>query len=266
MLEVIESFPLWQGFALLAIYFGSAVFSGLSGFGFSAIGCLSLTILSPTLGIALLMALSLMTQASSFISLYGDLKNQSGALVREDSVAPYLAGGLTGMPLGLKIVVIFGSQILTASLGVMLILYSAYSLFKPAALVLNIRQPRSVHSFLVGAVGGVVGGVSAFPGSALVVWNGLLGVTKAKSRALTQPYIIFMQIVGLWMTLWFYPKAFDPRFWTLLMFALPIALLGTHVGVQIYKKTGDIGYRKFTFIALGVSGLGLLMKIALATP
>ena len=115
------------------------------------------------------------------------------------------------------------------------------------------------------AVGGVVGGVSAFPGSALVVWNGLLGVTKAKSRALTQPYIIFMQIVGLWMTLWFYPKAFDPLLWTVLMFALPIALLGTHVGVQIYKKTGDIGYRKFTFVALGVSGLGLLMKMALVT-
>jgi hypothetical protein len=49
--------------ALLTIYAVAAVLSGLSGFGFSSIGCLSFAVLSPELAVAMLMGLSLLTQA-----------------------------------------------------------------------------------------------------------------------------------------------------------------------------------------------------------
>ena len=46
----------------------------MSGFGFSAIGCLSFAVLSPELAVAMLMGLSLLTQASGAAVLWGDLR------------------------------------------------------------------------------------------------------------------------------------------------------------------------------------------------
>ena len=55
--------------ALMAILFSAGVMSGLSGFGFSAIGALSLLLLKPTLAVPLLMALSTINQLLSLEQL-----------------------------------------------------------------------------------------------------------------------------------------------------------------------------------------------------
>jgi hypothetical protein len=44
----------------------------------------------------------------------------------------------------------------------------------------------------------------------------------------------------------------------------PIALACNQAGVAIYRRTGDVGYRTITLLALGASGMGLLLKVALA--
>jgi len=252
---------------LTAIYAIAAVFSGLSGFGFSAIGSLSLIVLPPQLGVAVLMGLSLLTQAASFTSLRDELRRPAGAAPHRhgwrNGVVPYLAGGSAGMPIGLAILAAFGARQLVLGLGVLLMGYSAWSLFKPVTLRLENRVPRPWRSFLVGAVGGVIGGFSAFPGAALVVWNGLVGMSKEEGRALTQPFILCMQCVGLSLLLATRPQLFGRPFWVLFIAALPAALLGNRIGVAIYRKTGDVGYRRITLAALGVSGAGLLFKVAM---
>jgi uncharacterized membrane protein YfcA len=250
--------------ALAGIYSTAAVFSGLSGFGFSAIGCLSLLVLPPQLGIALLMALSLATQASSFGSLWPELRQHALPWSRRDGVVPYLAGGTLGMPAGLAVLSLLGARELTVALGLLLVAYAGWSLLKPAALRLGDTRPSRWRSFLVGAVGGVVGGFSAFPGSALVVWNGLVGVSKEQGRALTQPFILWMQVVGLVLVTVMRPRLFDAAFWLVFAAALPAALLGNALGVAIYRRTGDVGYRRITFAALGLTGAGLVLKVLLA--
>ena len=248
---------------LAVIYSMAAIFSGLSGFGFSAIGCLSLLVLPTQLGIAMLMALSLITQASSFGTLWPELRRHALPLHRRDGVMPYLAGGTVGMPVGVAILAAVGARELTVALGLLLMGYSAWSLFKPSDLRLCDSAPLRWRSFLVGAAGGVVGGFSAFPGSALVVWNGLSGVGKEKGRALTQPFILWMQLVGLALLVATRARMFDAAFWAIFAAALPAALLGNALGVAIYRKTGDVGYRRITFVALGLSGCGLVFKILL---
>lgn len=251
--------------ALEAIYAAAAVFSGLSGFGFSAIGCLSLVLLSPQLGVPLLMGLSLVTQTLSFGSLRQELRRHLRPWRRPDGVLPYLAGGTLGMPVGLAILAGFDGRALTAVLGLLLIAYAAWSLFKPArGPRLDGRAPRPGRAFLVGAAGGMVGGFSAFPGSALVVWNSLLGIGKEQGRALTQPFVLWMQAVGLGLLLATRPQVFGGAFWGLLLATTPVALLGNGLGVAIYRRTGDRGYRRITLVALGLSGAGLLLKIVLA--
>jgi hypothetical protein len=248
---------------LAAIYATASVFSGLSGFGFSAIGSLSLLVLPPQLGVAVLMGLSLLTQAFSVGSLWGEIRRHVGLQNWRAGVLPYLAGGIAGMPVGLTILYAFGARELTVSLGLLLVAYSTWSLFKPATLQLKSTAPSLKRSFLVGAVGGIVGGFSAFPGSALVVWNGLVGRSKAEGRALTQPFILGMQLVGLALLAVARPELFNRAFWVTFLPSMPIALLGNAFGIAIYRRTGDVGYRNITLIALGISGLGLLLKVVL---
>jgi uncharacterized protein len=248
---------------LAAIYVVAATFSGLSGFGFSAIGCLTLILLPAQLGVVLLMALSLVTQASSFGSLRAELRQHAGGWWQPDGVLPYLLGGTAGMPLGLAILAEFGGRSLAAALGLLLVAYAAWSLFQPAALRLRASRPGARAAFLVGALGGIVGGFSAFPGSALVIWNGLTGAGKERGRALVQPFVLWMQVVGLGLLLATRPQVFDRSFAVLFGMALPAALLGNRLGVGIYRRTGDVGYRRVTFWALGMSGAGLVMKVAL---
>lgn len=246
-----------------AIYGLAGIVSGLSGFGFSAIGCLSLIALPPQLAIAMLMALSLATQTSSFTTLWPALRGHLLPLSRRDGVLPYMAGGVLGLPIGLGVLEVFRASELLVGLGVLLVSYSVWSLAKPAALVLESGAHRLKSAVLVGVVGGVVGGFSAFPGSALVVWNGLVGTSKERGRALTQPYILFMQIAGLALLLGLRPQVFGGPFLTLFVAALPVALLGNRLGVSIFHRTGDLGYRKITLVTLGLAGLGLILKGAL---
>lgn len=246
------------------IYGMAAIFSGLSGFGFSAIGCLSLITLPPQLAVAVLMALSLVTQTWSFASLWPELRGHLLPVGRRDGVLPYLAGGVLGLPIGLVVLESLPASELMVGLGFLLMIYAVWSLAKPAKLSLDGGARGLQSAVLVGLAGGIVGGFSAFPGSALVVWNGLVGASKERGRALTQPYILFMQIAGLALLLDMHPQVFGRPFLTLFVAAVPAALLGNRLGVSIFRRTGDLGYRKVTLAALGLAGLGLLFKVALS--
>jgi uncharacterized membrane protein YfcA len=175
---------------------------------------------------------------------------------------PYLAGGIAGMPMGLALLSGLESQQLKVALSVMLIGYAAWSLVRAPAAPAR-PAPNLVRSFFIGAAGGVVGGFSAFPGAALVIWNALSGAGKEQGRALTQAFILSMQVVGLCLLLGRHPALFGATFWCLFLAAAPVALLGNRIGVAIYRRTGDVGYRRVTLSALGGSGLGLLLQLAL---
>lgn len=247
---------------LCVVYASAGLFSGLSGFGFSAIGSLSLLVLPTDLAIPLLMGLSLVTQSASLSSLSSEMR--SHRLWRwRGGVMPYLAGGTAGMPVGLWILHRTGGAVLTTGLGALLIGYAGWLLLKPATLVLNFGKPKSRNAFLVGAAGGVVGGFSAFPGSAVVVWNGLTGASKQRGRALTQIFILWMQVLGIALLYATRRQLFDTSFWSVFVGAAPVALIANLFGVALYRKTGDVGYRRVTLYALGISGLGLLVKVAL---
>lgn len=245
--------------ALVCILGASALMSGLSGFGFSAIGALCLWLLPPKLGVPLLMSLSAANQLLSLGQLKADLQP-----VREwwpDGPAPYLAGGFIGVPAGLAILHSLPTSTLMAIFGGFLIIYAAYSMLKPESL--NVSDKSSwLASSLVGLAGGVIGGFTAFPGAAVVVWSGLRRLPKRESRSIVQPYILGMQLISLAMLAVKHPETFDRTYWALLVTTVPIVLPCTLLGVNLYKSLSDVNFRRITFMLLGTSGLGLLIKAA----
>ena len=248
---------------LVAILAASALMSGLSGFGFSAIGALCLILLPPKLGVPLLMTLSAANQLMSLRQLKADMRPIKHWW--PDGPAPYLLGGLIGVPLGLAILSSLPKQNLMLVFGGFLVIYAIYSLARPRGVHKKV-QGGWLASSLVGMSGGVIGGFTAFPGAAVVVWNGLRHVPKREARAIVQPYILVLQLLSIALLALNKPETFGKTYWWLLAITVPIVLPCTLMGVKLYHSLSDINFRRVTFILLGVSGVGLLIKAADTMP
>ncbi|HXZ08177.1 MAG TPA: sulfite exporter TauE/SafE family protein, partial [Paraburkholderia sp.] len=241
---------------LLVILVISAITSGLSGFGFSAIGAASLWVLPPQVGVPLLMALSSANQLLSLRQIHGELKP-----LREwwpDGPAPFILGGLLGIPIGLVILHALPTPALMIAFGAFLVGYAGHSIFRSPARRATKGGWRS--SVIVGVLGGIIGGFTAFPGAIVVLWIGRQGLSKQESRAIVQPYIFAMQLLALTMLAIKHPSTFDIRFWSLFAVTVVAVLPGTFLGVRIYKSLSEINFRRVCFSLLGMSGLAILSK------
>jgi uncharacterized membrane protein YfcA len=260
---LLAGFPPLTIALLVVILAASALMSGLSGFGFSAIGALCLILLPPKLGVPLLMTLSAANQIMSLRQLKADM-----APIKHwwpDGPAPYLLGGLIGVPVGLAILSSLPSADLMLVFGAFLVIYAGYSLSRPPGAHKTVSGGWLVSS-LVGMSGGVIGGFTAFPGAAVVVWNGLRHVPKREARAIVQPYIFVLQLLSISLLALQKPETFGPTYWLLVAITVPVVLPCTLLGVKLYRQMSDVNFRRVTFILLGISGMGLLIKAADAFP
>src|SRR4249919_592428 len=218
---------------LVAILAASALMSGLSGFGFSAVGALCLIVLPPKLGVPLLMTLSAANQVMSLRQLKADMKP-----IRHwwpDGPAPYLLGGLVGVPIGLAILSSLPTVNLMLVFGAFLVAYAAYSLARPHGVRAAVHG-NWLSSSLVGLSGGVIGGFTAFPGAPVVVWSGLRHLPKRESRAIVQPYIFVLQILSIALLALQRPQTFDKTYWLLVAITIPVVLPCTLMGVKLYRQ------------------------------
>ena len=246
--------------ALLAVLATAGLVSGLSGFGFSAIGAAILALLPPSEGVPLLMALSTADQLLSLRQLRGEMAPISQWWPH--GPGPYLAGGVVGLPWGLWILAQLSSSALLVCFGALLFVYAVFSLLRPARW--RVSAGGSITRALVGFAGGVIGGFTAFPSAAVVVWLNLAGTSKTAARATAQPYIIGMQTVALAMLAVTHPESFGPRFLGLFAVSLPVVLPCTLAGVAIYRRISDRNFRQATLMLLAIAGMGLFGK-AIAT-
>jgi uncharacterized protein len=257
----VAGFALWQIFVIAGILFFSGLMSGLSGFGFSAVGSACLLLIPPKIAVPLLMALSTANQLMSV----GQLREDMPKTLRECwpyGPGPVVLGGIAGVPVGIWLLNHLPSERLMIIFGILLTGYSAYSIFKPAGLKLA-GFDGATSGLVVGAAGGTLGGFTAFPGSAVVVWTGLRGLAKSATRSIVQPYILVLQVVSLATNAYFHPSVFQGQFWTLLAICLPVVLPGTIGGVVLYRRISDVNFKRTSFFLLGLSGLGLLAKVLL---
>lgn len=242
---------------LLALVFAlAALIGGISGFGFPAIGAISLTFMPSTTVVPLLMVLSV---ANQVLSLSTEVKVKPLAQWWPDGPGPYLAGGLIGVPVGLWILNTLPDEWLMLAFGAFLMAYALY--VRRYAKKALFPGPVSWFSAMgVGAAGGLIGGFSAFPSAAVVIWTGMKGMPKGETRGILQPYILTMQFFALICLAIHSPEVFSETFWILLAIMLPIVVPCTLTGISIYKRLSDINFKKVAVAILGVAGLGIFVK------
>jgi uncharacterized membrane protein YfcA len=244
--------------AIDAILFLSAIMSGLSGFGFSAVGAATLLIIPPVTEAPLLQTLSTGNQLLSVERLRADMPKSWRDFVAGPGYC--IVGGLPGAYVGIWMLGHLPAKQLMTVFGGFLILYCMYSLFKPAGVKLR-GCDGPIAAMIVGFLGGALGGFTAFPGAAVVVWAGLRELPKAQTRAIVQPYIIMSQIFSLTLIAIQHPHYLGESYWALLLWTLPAVLPGTLSGVVLYHRISDVNFRRITFLLLGVSGAALLIRM-----
>jgi uncharacterized membrane protein YfcA len=251
-----------KGLLALFLIFALAGFvSGLSGFGFSAVGIAVLWFMHPTRAIPLLMALSTVNQLLSINQLKHEMLPASQWW--SHGPATYILGGVCGIPFGIWIMANLPAAELTLVTGIVLLLYTLWMAFKPHT-ISPINTGATQH-ILVGMLGGVIGGFTAFPGAALVVWAGLKNLTKKEQRAVVQPYILAMQVISLLGMIFLRSgdltsNPFDETFLLFFLLLIPVVLPMTKLGVLAFKRMSDMNFKNITLGVLAFSGGGLVYK------
>ncbi len=233
----------------LAAIFAAGVVASVAGFAFSALAAALLSHLypNPVEMVAILLVSSIAVQSYCLAKLWMHICWKS--------VLPYLLGGLAVLPIAIHLLASARSDVYGTVLGLFLLAYALLALFVPANA--RLHAPRG-SAFVVGALGGLTGGLAAFPGAFVTIWCGLQGLAKEQQRALCQPFILVMQVSAL--VLLYNMAGMTEHSPGPLWIYVPVALLSAYTGMKLFAKLSDRQFRSVVVVMLAVSGLLLIAR------
>lgn len=170
------------------------------------------------------------------------------------NVQPLLIGAIIGIPLGIFFLITMNDRIIKTALGVMLIVYSLYTLFVRRT---PFRLPAWT-GYIAGFFAGALGGAFNITGPPIVFYISTQEWTKNHVVASLN---IFFCITSTILLLLHAVIGNITREIVVTFFQLiPVMVIGMLVGVYIFKKVNEDNYRKGLFILLGIMGIMLLFS------
>jgi uncharacterized membrane protein YfcA len=174
--------------------------------------------------------------------------------VRWPRLWPFLVAGLLGVPLGTALLDHVRGQPLKLGVGVLLIFYSAWMGF--------VRRPPIVTGggriadAAAGFAGGVMGGMASLSGPVPTIWVQLRGWNKNEQRGVNQPFNMAVLAAALLAAA--VAGLLDRTFWVWAIITVPTSLVGARLGLLLYGRVNDAGFRYLVLILLGLSGITLI--------
>jgi uncharacterized membrane protein YfcA len=163
---------------------------------------------------------------------------------------------LVGIPLGLLLLTNSHQRGVKASLAVIIIAFSLYSLIGRAPM--ELKQDSRGWLLACGFFAGVLGGAYGMNGPPLVVYGAMRKWSAQHFRATLQGYFLPASIIGIggyWLAgLW---TATVTRFY---LFSLPVTFLGVYLGRVINHRLQGEGFFRYLYIGLGCIGVLLLAQ------
>ena len=239
-----------EHFALLAVAtFIGAVVSGVAGFAFSAAaGAFLLHGIAPQEAVPLMMACSIGVQAASLLWLR--------QVMRWRDSCKFIIGGIVGVVPALYLLTHLDATLFRIGFGVFLSSYAAYMLLRPRMAMLQ-RATAVIYDGAVGFAGGLIGGLTAMPGAAPIIWCDLRGLPKEQQRGVVQPFIAAMQLAS--MVLLSGSGQLSTDIIGDLAVAAPAVAVGTALGIYMFGKVDEVSFRRIVLGALLVSGISFLV-------
>jgi uncharacterized protein len=234
---------------LLASAFAGALVSSFSGFAFAPVaGVVLLIAFAPKEIVPVLMVCSVIVQTSTLFYLRQSLVFRS--------IKTMLAGGTLGVPLAVLLFQRIDAHTFQIAFGVFLAAYAILMLLRPCTFF-RIGAHRG-HEVAVGFLGGLIGGLTAMPGAVPVLYCDCKGVSKEVQRATVQPFILAMQVLAL--VVMAVQGQIDGGVARLVTLALPGLALGIVVGLVLFGRVPDAGFRQVVLLLLLGTGLALAAR------
>jgi hypothetical protein len=220
---------------------------GLSGFAF---GLMAMTVWAWTI------APQLAGPLVVFGSLVGQLLSL-GSFRRSFNVQrvwPFVVGGSAGTPIGVWMLHYVDPTQFKLAVGLILVAYCPLMLFIRA--VPRVTAGGRLADGSVGLIGGVMGGLGGLNGPAPTLWCYLRGWSRDEQRAVFQTFSLCMQA----LTLAIYAASGLITFQTVRLFAIvaPAMVVPTLIGVRLYARFSEAGFRQLILVLLSLSGVVLL--------
>jgi uncharacterized membrane protein YfcA len=174
--------------------------------------------------------------------------------VRWTRLWPFLVAGLLGVPLGTMLLERVSVPPLKLGVGLLLIFYSSW--------VALVRRPPVISAggkladAAAGFLGGVMGGMASLSGPAPVIWVQLRGWSRAEQRGVNQPYN--MAILATALVSAAVAGLLDRQYLIWAVIALPTTIAGARLGLLLYGRVGEVGFRRLVLVLLGFSGASLI--------
>lgn len=233
-----------------AVVLGAAVagfVQGLSGFAFSMVA-LSIW------------AWAVEPRLAAAMAVFGGLTGQvlAALTVRRGfdlkRLLPFLAGGVVGIPIGVALLPHLDVVLFRVLFGGLLVTWCPVMLM--ARRLPHLKAGGRWADGVVGATGGVMGGLGGFTGAVPTLWCTLRGFDKDAQRAIIQNF----NLAALAMTMASYLACGVVTRDMLPMFAIvaPAMLLPALLGARLYIGISEVAFRKIVLSLLTASGVALL--------
>ncbi|MFO1158193.1 MAG: sulfite exporter TauE/SafE family protein [Reyranellaceae bacterium] len=176
--------------------------------------------------------------------------------VRWPRLWPFLVAGLAGIPLGTLMLKHVHVQPLKLGVGLFLILYSAWMAF--VRYPPRVRCGGAMADAAIGFVGGVMGGTASLSGPAPIIWVQLRGWGKDEQRGVLQPYNMAILLAALLSSA--VAGFLDRTYLIWAVICVPVSLAGTRLGLMLYRRVNDAGFRRLVLVMLAASGAMLMVS------
>ena len=222
--------------------------SGLAGFGtgLTALG-IWLHVMQPSLASSLVVVCSVIAQVQTIPVIW--------RVIDPKRVAPFIVGGLAGVPLGTALVLYLEPHWFRFGVGAILIVFSGVMLHG------RLRRPIAwggrIADTAVGFGGGIFGGLAGLSGPLPTMWATLRAWGQDDRRSVFQAFNLTTLVAALICHAMSGLLTVDLA--RLVVVALPGTLLGAWLGARLYRRLSDKRFDSIVLLLLGASGVVLVV-------
>ena len=222
---------------------------GLSGFAFSLVA-------------TSIWIWTLPPQLVAVMSVFGALTGQvvSALTTRRPlmwpQLAPLLAGGLCGLPLGVWLLPRLDSASFQLGVGALLALWCPLMLL--SGRIPHVTAGGRWADAAAGVAGGAAGAIGGFTGPLPTLWCTLCGWDKDTLRSVIQNFNLVMLAVTFasYLATGQVTRAMLPK----LAVVAPALLLPVLLGTRLYAGLSPEAFRRLVLVLLAITGAALLVK------
>ncbi len=231
---------------IIAVIFLAALIQTISGFGFALI---VMPMLVLTLGIQIAAPLVALTGCTLYtVNL---ARHHQSVNVRE--VARLAAAAAVGIPIGVWAIQTIDGAIIQRALGLLLIAYALYSMFRP-----NSHSMISTKwGYPAGFLAGILGGAYNTAGPPVIVYGDSQQWARNEFRSVLQALFLFNALFVI--AAHFAAGHMTPSIGRYFLFAAPALLVGILAGTLIDRRLSNHHFRTVVNVMILVLGFSLLI-------